>query len=615
MTAIATWVDQTWRRGIAPPPRLTVSQWADRYRILPNTSAEPGPWHTDRTPYLREIMDCLSATHPAERVVFMKGAQVGGTEVGLNWIGYVIHHAPGLMLMVQPTLDMLHRNTRTRIDPLIESTPEVRDRVVQSRGRDSGNTATRKKFVGGELVMTGATSPTGLRSTPARYLFLDEVDGFPPDAGGEGDPVALAIQRAATFRGRRKIFLVSTPTIVGNSRIEAAFEESDQRRLFLPCPSCGEFQVLAWANVKWPAGRPQEAYYRCPAHGCAIEERAKPEMLRAGEWRPTAPGDGRSVGFHLSTLYSPFESWAEIATEFQHVHRDPPRLQVWVNTKLGESWEDRSGEAPPPGGLEARLEDWGPDLPTAVVVLTAGVDVQPDRLEVEVVGWGRGEESWSIAHEVLQGDASGDAVWRELDELLQRKFKHAAEGLELTIRACCVDSGGHNAMAVYTFCGPRLRRRIFAIKGQGGEGKPAWPRRATHRTRDRSPLFLIGVDTIKEAVYARLKLTEPGPGYCHFPSTRAPEYFDQLVSERMITKFVKGRAKREWHKRSGQRNEALDLRVYAVAALHALHAAGLNLEAEAEAIEVAALMSPNQRHADFQSSARQTIRSRWMQQP
>ncbi len=264
MPSDAAWVDSIWRRGLAPEEQLTVTEWADRYRILPATAAEPGAWRTSRVPYLAEIMDCLSTGNAVERVVFMKGAQIGATEAGLNWIGYIIQHAPGTVMMVQPSIESIRRNTVARIDPLIESTPELRSRVAVPRSRDSGNSVTRKAFAGGMLVMTGANSAVGLRSLPSRYLFLDEVDGFPADADGEGDPVALAVQRTVTFRGRRKIFLVSTPTLKGFSRIEAAYLESDRRGYHVPCPDCGEFQVLAWRQVQWEQGRRDLAHYKCP---------------------------------------------------------------------------------------------------------------------------------------------------------------------------------------------------------------------------------------------------------------------------------------------------------------------------------------------------------------
>ena len=251
-------IDAAWRRGLEAEPQLTVSEWADRHRVLPTANAEPGPWRTDRVPYLREIMDCLSTSSPVERIVFMKGAQTGGTEAALNAIGYWIAHAPGIILTVWPSIDMVRRNSRIRIEPLIDGTPALRAKIPPARSKDPGNAVAQKEFPGGALVMTGANSAAGLRSLPARYLVLDEVDAFPPDADGEGDPVALAVQRTVTFRGRRKIVLISTPTFAGASRIETAFAESDQRRFFVPCPHCGHMQLIAWARdclARRPAAR------------------------------------------------------------------------------------------------------------------------------------------------------------------------------------------------------------------------------------------------------------------------------------------------------------------------------------------------------------------------
>lgn len=580
-------VDLVWRRGIRPEPPIAVSEWADSHRMLPYTAAEPGRWRTARTPYLREIMDTLSTGSPFERVVMMKGAQTGGTEAGLNWLGYIIHNAPGLVMLVQPSLDMVRRNTVTRIDPLIAASPVLHELVSAPRSRDAGNSLFRKSFPGGQLVMTGANSAIGLRSTPVRYLFLDEVDGYPGDADGEGDPVALAIQRTATFRGRRKILMVSTPTLKGYSRIEAAFLESDQRFYHVPCLHCGDMAAITWARIRWPEGRQQDAYLVCDACGGVHHEHDKPRLLECGRWKPTAEGDGRTAGFHLSALYSPWESWAEIAVEHGKVRKDPPRLQVWVNTRLGESWEDQAGDTVPADPLMARREDWGDGLPEGIAVLTAGVDVQGDRLELQIVGWGRDEECWVIDYRVIWGDPSGPRVWADLDLALQGSYAHPGAAPDLPIRAIAIDTGGHHTKAAYEFCRTRLARRIWAIKGRGGPGVPVWPRRPTRANKGKIPLFIIGVDAVKDAVYARLKLTEPGPGAIHFHRRLDAEYFRQLTAERVVTRFEKGRPLRSWQpKRDGERNEALDTFVYAHAALHGLISMGLRLNEEVEATKM-----------------------------
>jgi phage terminase large subunit GpA-like protein len=607
-------VDAAWRKGIRPEPPIPVSEWAERHRILPPTSAEPGRWRTDRTPYLRAVMDALSTASPWERVVLMKGAQTGGTEAGLNWLGYIIHNAPGIAMLVQPSLDMVRRNTSVRIDPLIDSTPVLAELVASAKSRDAGNSLFRKSFPGGQLVMTGANSAAGLRSTPVRYLFLDEVDGYPGDSDGEGDPVDLAIQRTATFRGRRRIYMVSTPTLKGHSRIEAAFLESDQRYFHVPCLHCGDMAPITWARIRWPEGRRAEAYLFCESCGGIHQEHDKPALLSAGEWRPTAPGDGRTAGFHLSALYSPWETWAEIAQEHGRVKSDPPRLQVWTNTKLGETWEDMAGDTLPADPLMARREDWGHRLPDTVAVLTAGVDVQGDRLEAQVIGWGADEEAWVIDTRVLWGDPSGPRLWADLDAYLETTFTHARAVADLPIRAVCIDTGGHHTKMAYEFCRTRLARRIWAIKGRGGPGVPVWPRRPT-RVRGKVPLFIVGVDAVKDALYARLRLTEPGPGAVHFGKALDADYFRQLTAERVVTRFDKGRPVRSWQmKRDGERNEALDTFVYATAALHGLVAMGLRLNDEATGMAGAAKREAQTMYG-AESASRPVltpIRSRWM---
>lgn len=615
MTAARALWDSAWREGLAPEPQLTVSEWADAHRILPQTSAEPGPWRTSRTPYLREIMDCLSTASPIERVIFQKGAQIGGTEVGLNWLGYIIAHAPGLALLVMPSLDMVRRNTRTRIDPMIEATPALASRVVSARSRDPGNTATAKRFIGGELVMTGANSAAALRSTPARYLMLDEVDAFPFDVGGadrgEGDPVALAAKRSTTFRGKRKMLMVSTPTVKDFSRIETAYEESDRRRYFVPCPHCGAMQTLEWARIVWPEGEPHKAHAVCEHCAEPIAESHKAAMLAAGEWRATAQGDGRTAGFHLSALYSPFETWGEIAAEFLAAKRDPARLKVWINTALAETSSEGQAKVEPEA-LAMRCEDWGASLPDGVAVITAGVDVQDDRLELEIVGHGRGEETWSLAYHVLPGDPSGPALWRELDAILQQRWQHRRAVADLPVRAVCIDSGGHFTGQAVRFAAERAQRRVWAIKGGSGPGRAPWPRKPSRSAKTKLPLYVIGVDALKETVAARLAIAEPGPGYMHFPDGRDAAWFAQLTAERIVTRYRKGRAVREWVKPNDARNEALDCRVYALAALEGLKALGLRLDVEAKrpanapprtAAEAVAAKPPPR-----------TIRSKWMDQ-
>ncbi|MBF0421181.1 MAG: phage terminase large subunit family protein, partial [Magnetococcales bacterium] len=437
-------------------------------------------------------------------------------------------------------------------------------------------------FRGGILRITGANSAAGLSSMPVRFLFLDEVDRYPGDVDGEGDPVALAIQRTANF-ANRKVLMTSSPTIKGFSRIEAAYAESDQRRYWVPCPSCQQEQVLVWQQVHWPKNQPEKAHYVCIHCEAIIPEHRKSWMLEYGRWIAEARGNGLIAGFHLSSLYSPmgWVSWGQIAEEHVQVHRDPFRLKVWVNTKLGETWEEITEKLDGEGLMERR-EVFGPFLPAGVVVLTAGIDVHPDRLEIEIVGWGRDEESWSIRHIVISGDPTAPTVWDDLDNLLLSTFPHSRQVGDLPVFASAIDTGGANTMQAYAFCRDRQDRRVWGIKGIGGMGKPLWPLRASRNNKGRIPLFIIGVDAAKESIYARLRIKTPGPGYCHFPKDRDAEWFRQLTAEKVATRYVKGRPIREWKKPDSARNEALDCRVYAVAALHGMMNMGFRLNVEAD---------------------------------
>lgn len=568
---LAKRLEEAIRVGLKPPPKLTVSQWADRYRQLSSeSSAEAGKWSTSRAEYQRGMMDAVSDPN-IETVVLMTGAQIGKTELINNVVGFHIHQDPAPMLVVQPTLDMAQTWSKDRLAPAVRDTPVLAAKIKDPRSRDSGNTTLHKVFPGGHVTACGANSPSSLASRPCRIILCDEVDRYPVSAGTEGDPISLAKKRATTF-WNRKIILVSTPTERGHSRIEAAYAESDQRKYFIKCPDCEAEQVLRWANVRWDEGKPHTAAYCCEECGTLWSDAARYRAIRYGKWKATADGDGKTAGFHLSGLYSPWTPLEEAVRDFLASKRDPMRLKTWVNTFLGETWEDQ-GEQVDEHDLMTRGEDWGGELPDEILLVTAGVDVQDDRLEVEIVGWGRGEESWSIDYRTIYGDPSTAELWMQLDQILQQSYVHPIHG-DMTVRATCIDSGGHYTQQVYNYCRVRAGRRIFAIKGIGGEGKPIVGRPSKNNI-GKINLFPVGVDTAKELIYSRLKIQSEGEGYCHFPTGRSPEYFLMLTAEKKVTKYFKGRPRREWQK-IRTRNEALDCRVYATAALGLLN---VNLEA------------------------------------
>ncbi|MHA1127341.1 MAG: phage terminase large subunit family protein [Alphaproteobacteria bacterium] len=577
---------QSWRRGMRPDPDLTVSEWADQHRWLSSrASAEPGRYRTARTPYLREIMDALSPGHPAQRITFMKAAQVGATEAGNNWIGFVIHHAPGPMLAVLPTLEMAKRSSRGRIDPLIEDSPALRERVNPARSRDAGNSMLSKEFPGGILVLTGANSATGLRSMPARYIFLDEVDAYPASADEEGDPVSLAEARTTTFAHRRKVFMVSTPTIKGLSRIEREYEASDQRRYFVPCPHCSHMQWLEFERLRWAKGKPETATYHCEGCNTPIAEHHKTAMLEAGEWRATAKSqDPNSIGFHISALYSPigWKSWEQIARDWLAAQGSEDMLRAARNTLLGETWVE-SGDAPEWQRLSERRESYGAQIPEGGLFLTAGVDVQKDRIEVDVWAWGRGLESWLVDHIVIAGGPDHAEAWAELTALLGKTWQHA-NGAVMPIAKLAIDSG-YEATTVYTWARAQGFEQVAPIKGLEGFNRATPVSGPTYvdalsggkRLRRGARLWSIATATFKTETYRFLRLERPSdedrdlgvcdpPGTVHLPDWIDTEWLKQLVAEQLVTvRNKRGYARQEWQKMR-ERNEALDCRVYARAA-------------------------------------------------
>ena len=578
---------RVWRSGMRPDPDLTVSEWADAHRWLSSrASAEPGRYRTARTPYLRGIMDALSPRHPAQRISFMKAAQVGATEAGNNWIGFVIHHAPGPMLAVLPTVEMAKRTSRGRLDPLIAESPVLRALVSPARSRDAGNSMLSKEFPGGILVLTGANSATGLRSMPARYIFLDEVDAYPASADEEGDPVTLAEARTTTFSHRRKVFMVSTPTIRGISRIEREFEASDQRRYFVPCPHCGAMQWLQFERLRWAKGKPETAAYHCEGCEHPIAEHHKTQMLERGEWRATSvSADPNAIGFHLSALYSPlgWKSWADIARDWLAAQGSEEMLRAARNTLLGETWVE-SGDAPEWQRLAERREaNGGVQIPAGGLFLTAGADVQKDRIEVDVWAWGRGLESWLVDHIVIPGGPDDPACWDQLTALLGRSWQHA-NGAFMTVAKLGIDTG-YEAAAVYAWSRKAGFEQVAPLKGLEGFNRAAPVSGPTFvdatiggkRLRRGARLWSVATASFKTETYRFLRLERPSdedralgvldaPGTIHLPDWIDSEWLKQLVAEQLVTiRNKRGYSHQEWQKLR-ERNEALDTRVYARAA-------------------------------------------------
>jgi phage terminase large subunit GpA-like protein len=568
--------------GLRPETPITVSEWADQHRRLPEkSSAEPGPWRTDRTPYLREIMDSCSASSDVEEIVVMKAAQVGGSEAILNFLGYIVDHAPGPTIAVQPTVELAKRFSRQRLDPLMTDTPRLAEKVAPAKSRDSGNTILSKDFPGGQLIVTGANSAVGLRSMPAQNALLDEIDGYPVDVDEEGSPIELVEARQRTFP-RKKRIKVSTPTIDGKSAIQSAYEDSDQRRFYVPCPACEEMQPLEFGRLVWTdlGLPPDQAVYRCRGCGYHIQNHEKGRMLERGQWIAEAPDRGGKIrGYHLNALYAPvgWISWGDIATKFVKNHRNPEKHRVFVNTVLGEVWTSK-GEAPDWDMLQKRREPYAiGSVPMDALFLTAGVDVQKDRLVYEVVGWGRDKRSWSIDYGEIPGDTADltKGPWSDLDRLLDRMYPHEA-GVEMPIRFLAVDSG-YNTQTVYSWGRKYPLARVAAVKGHdhGGVliGSPSPVEVLINGKKSKRGYRVWPVCSAigKSELYGwlRLEVGEDGaepPGFCHFPEYD-DEYFKQLTSEQLVAhKTKRGYIRLEWEQIPGRQNHVLDARVYARAA-------------------------------------------------
>lgn len=546
---------------LKPPPKLTIDVWADNYRILSTkTSAEPGKWKTDRVPFQREVMRAIS-DKKTQRVVMMYGAQLSKTELLLNTFGYYSDYDPAPIMYLLPTQNLAEDFSSTRLDDMIKSTPQLKNKIFnKDDGRD---TKLQKEFAGGYIVLTGSNSAAELSSRPIRILLADEVDRFEKDVQGEGDPLNLAIERTKTF-WNKKIVIVSTPTIKGDSRIEIEYENSTKEEYYIPCPKCGSFQKLEWKNILFePVG------HRCPDCLEVSNEIEWKKNLIHGIWQTQEDILDFSIrGFKISELYSPFSTWDDMIKKFKKAKGDIQLMKVFTNTSLGELWEDET-EKIDFLDVAKRREFYNAEIPDGVNVLTAGVDVQDDRLEVEVVGWGDEYESWGIEYKKFLGSPSKTEVWEQLDAYLDKEFTYAS-GDKIKILGTCIDTGGHYTQEVYDFVKPRELRRVFGVKGRGGDGV-AFISKPSRANRLNIPLFTIGVNSGKETILSWLRIEKQGQKYMHFPDDMDRGYddfyFKGLTSEVKTTVWERGIKKTIWKLVGTKRNEPLDLRNYAYAAL------------------------------------------------
>lgn len=558
---------------LKPPPNMNMSEWADRFRQLSQgASAEPGKWRTEKAPHQREIMNAISDVK-IKKVIVMSSAQIGKTDgCVLNTIGYFMHYDPAPMLVMEPTIQMGESFSKDRLSKMFQDT-SILSTLVNEKGRNTGNTILQKIFPGGHVTIVGANSPSSLASRPIQILLADEVDRYPATAGNEGDPLFLASERLTTFWNSKEVY-VSTPTIKDASRIEIEYLHSSRGEWNVPCPVCGELQALAWANVVFDKTNLNSIRYACKECGAISTEAEWKKKYTDGVYIHEDP-ENPIKGYHLNALGSTLAKWKDIVEKFLLAVEEKTKgniapMKSWTNTKMGQTWEEE-GKQVEEEELLKRRERYNCEVPPEVLYLTAGVDTQDDRLEVEVVGWGVDYESWGIKYAVFYGDTKLKEVWNDLDKFLTQTFEKP-DGSKMRIICTCVDSGGHRTNEVYKFCKPRFNRKVFAIKGSN-DSAAAYIQKPSKSNREQTYLFTLGVDTGKSLLLQRLQLEEEGPGYCHFPkeSDRGynQTYFKSLTSERQVLVYRKGKQFFEWRiKDSGhKRNEALDCRNYASAAI------------------------------------------------
>lgn len=549
-------------RALIPPPRLRLSEWIESEVVLPEgVSAQPGP--VQLWPFQREIADAIG--DPAiERVTLVKPVRVGFTTLLTSAVASFVANDPSQILFLLPTESDCRDYMVSDVEPIFAESSVVARALTYERESEDRNTLTSRRFPGGSLKVVAARSPRNLRRHTARVLFIDEADGM--ETGDEGSPIKLAENRTWTFPDR-KIVLGSTPVHEETSHVIRAFGQSDARIYEVPCPECGAYSELLWDAIRWDEGKPETARWQCPHCETGIAERHKPQMVAQGQWRATRPEVKGHAGFRMNSLISLHKnaSWANLVTEFLVAKKDPATLQTFVNTILGQGWTG-AGDELDEGELAGRSEPFGLDtLPEDVLAITAGIDVQRDRLECTLMGYAKDEAAFVLGHKVIWGQWDADETWRELDDLLKTKWKHPLGG-SLGVEAAAIDAGdGVTMEAVKAFCAPRQRRRILAIKGVSGTRPFIEPSKG--RKSKGARLWIVGVDGIKTVIMDRLAQV----GLIRFSDDLPPVWFEQLASERLVTRYVKGQPQRRFERVPGRQAEALDCVVYAIAARQVVH--------------------------------------------
>lgn len=570
-------------RGFEPDPNLPTDQWADEFMFIAKESgaSEPGKYKTSRTPHARMPMQCLSASHPCKRVVLKGASQMLKTQVALNFLGETVHQRPKNFLWVVPT-GKLHKRAAERIDKTIAAVPVMRERFAKPASRVSTNNNDIKSYPGGGLYIASAGAAANLSELSVTYVVYDEVDRSKENIGGEGDPKELVETRQTSHEKDRKSYYPSSPTIEGESPIDTLYQSGTRREALAECVHCGHAQVLDFFKlIRSEDGK--RASYPCSECGGLHEEGDKSRMFARGLWTEGVPGDGETESFHISAMYLPFGwlPWVSLMKQYDAAKKkleegSDESMIVFYNTRLALCWA-RTKETTRYDELMARAERYHlGTVPMGGLVLTAAIDTQTYRLEMKVVAWGEGMESWVVDYQVIHGSPSDQSTWDKADELLKTRYRHAS-GQMLSISAAFVDSGGSNTQDVYNFCASRKRRNIFAVKGHSRPNRPivsAKPSQVDFNWKGKTEkkgaqLWMIGPDTAKDYLQARWKYIS-GPGAVHFSDQLPDTYYKGLTAEYRTYGYKRGRKVSWWEQKKGEPNEPLDLMVYNLGAAYYL---------------------------------------------
>lgn len=569
-SALGLILQSTRQKILKPATKLNLVEWADTYRFLsPESSSTPGKWRTSLVEPARGPM--MAVTDPTvKKISIMACTQLMKTELINNIVGYFVHQDPSPIIVMQPTGSLADTWSKDRLDPMIRDTPVLKELIKDKKSRDSGNTIGHKQFVGGHITVIGSNSPSELASRPVRITLRDEIDKY--EDNREGDPSALIVERSATFWNALDVGVCS-PTIKGRSKIEAEYLASDRRKFHVDCPHCSHNHFMVWSNVRWQNNDPLTAQYECPECTVLWTEKDRIEAISNGYYVATAPFKGHA-GFHVNKLASPWEPLSALVEKWITAQADPSKLQTFINTQLAETWEEK-GEAPEYMRLYERRASYNINTcPEGVVFLTAGCDVQKDRLEIEIVGWCKGKQSYSIDYRVIMGETTTESPWLELDKILNETWT-LTNDQEIQIKVLAIDSG-FNTQHVYNWARKYPSNRVMVVKGQDSQqnilGIPS-AADVTHngvKSKRSVRVWPVGVSNLKSELYGFLNLKGAGddgiypPGYCHFPQY-GEEFFKMLTAEQLMKRIVNGKTVYKWVK-THERNEALDCRNYARAA-------------------------------------------------